>query len=242
MREICPWDISELEWDGLNSHSPLNEGGEHLLDTWEDIVAARKISHDLQTQRLKKYKASEKGQAAEKRYQESEKGILGRRGRVTKYKQTEKGKAANKKWFKKYRARSDIKVKRNTNEREKTWARQRAIAVEVEERIKPYINRVTAEDMEFERKRTQQGLRGRKSRATQKNAAMNDSDSDDLVASDGSVDYDDLVLGAAQKNAVIDDSDSDSDDLVASDDLVDCDDLVLVTSDGEIIVANMELI
>lgn len=26
MRHACPWDLADLEWDGLNSHSPLREG------------------------------------------------------------------------------------------------------------------------------------------------------------------------------------------------------------------------
>lgn len=38
MTNMCPWDIESLEWDGLNTHSPLQEGIHNLELSQDEIV------------------------------------------------------------------------------------------------------------------------------------------------------------------------------------------------------------
>lgn len=47
MRDVCRWSLDELDYHGLNTHSPLMEGDHTLLMSMDEVVEVAKVAKEL---------------------------------------------------------------------------------------------------------------------------------------------------------------------------------------------------
>ncbi|KAK5100904.1 hypothetical protein LTR70_001059 [Exophiala xenobiotica] len=182
MRDVCRWPLDELDYQGLNTHSPLKEGNDTLLMTIDEVVEAAKLARErhLENGRIRSKKSHDKNWARKmempefrehhrhltsefsRRDKEALQGLRPERLEMAQARHA-KLKVA---WLKHH-----YKVKKP-----KRGEKRKREAEEAERRIRPYIDIVTAEDLEKERVRTRRNLNTRSNRYSLKTKASEDSD------------------------------------------------------------------
>lgn len=120
MRHVCPWDIEDLDWDGLNSYSPLRDGVDSIELTMEELQAkeARRKEIAREHRRIWEQIPDNKARLKEihARYNKSD------RGRAVARAFYHRNKAANTAWFVQKKA-----AEKERRETEESKARRREL-------------------------------------------------------------------------------------------------------------------
>ena len=151
MRDVCPWPLDGLDYHGLNTHSPLMEGGCTRVMTMDEVVEAARLAKQKHLEAAKRWR--DKNPHAERmKIPEVKKRHQGY-ARETRRKNREARQGLRPERLEMVLARDkkqSLYEKNDLNPR-KIITRQTADAEEAERRIRPYLTLVTANDLEKQR-------------------------------------------------------------------------------------------